>query len=76
LKSLLGETLKGIFTINHIHIPLVYMKDAIDWSVFHEPPKDLYHNYTYQGGGPNITVTTMVKVLLRQSMFNMVDEQA
>ena len=41
-----------------------------------EAMKDLYHNYTYQGGGPNIPLTTILKVLFLQSMFNMVDEQA
>lgn len=52
------------------------MKDAIDWSVFPNLLEDLYHNQTDQGGRPNIPVTTMVKVLFLQSMYNMVDEQA
>jgi hypothetical protein len=41
-----------------------------------EAMKDLYHNYTYQGGGPNIPLTTMLKALFLQGIYNLVDEQA
>ena len=37
---------------------------------------DLYHNDIDNGGGPNIPVKIMIKVLFLQSMFNMVGEQA
>jgi IS5 family transposase len=76
MSTLYGETLKEIYKLNGIHDPLAYMKDAIDWSVFPELLEDLYHNNTDQGGRPNIPVTTMVKVLFLQSMYNLVDEQA
>ena len=52
------------------------MKDAIDWSVFPDILKDLYHNQTDQEGRPNIPVIMIVKVLFLQGVFNMVDEQA
>lgn len=72
----LWRTLKEIYRVNGIHDPLAYMKDAIDWSIFPELLKDLYLNNSDQGGSPNSPVTTMIKVLFLQSMFNMVDEQA
>ena len=75
MSSLLDEALKEKYRHSGIHDPLAYMKDAIDWSVFPNLLKDLYHNQTDQGGRPNIPVTTMVKVLFLQSMYNMVDEQ-
>ena len=59
-----------------MHDPLSYMKNAIDCYLFPELLKDLYGNDTDQGGRPNIPVTTMVKVLFLQGMYNMVDEQA
>jgi IS5 family transposase len=76
MSSLLDEALKEKYRLSGIHDPLAYMKDAIDWSVFPNLLEDLYHNQTDQGGRPNIPVTTMVKVLFLQSMYNMVDEQA
>ena len=76
MSSLLDEALKEKYRISGIHDPLAYVKDAIDWTVFPDLLKDLYRNDTDQGGRPNIPVTTMVKVLFLQSMFNMVDEQA
>ncbi len=76
MRSLLDEALKEKYHINVIHDPLIYMKDAIDWSVFPELLKDLYHNNTAPGGGrPNILITSMEKVLFSQSMYNPVDEQ-
>ena len=65
MSTLYSETLKEIYRLNDIHDPLAYMKDAIDWSVFPELLKDLYHNQTDQDGRPNIPITTMVKVLMR-----------
>ena len=76
MSTLYGETLKEIYELNGIHDPLAYMKDAIDWSVFPGLLKDLYHNDTEKGGAPNIPITTMVKVLFLQSMYNLADEQA
>ena len=52
------------------------MKKAIDWGLFDPLLKDLYHNDTDRGGGPNIPVITMVKVLYLESIFNLVNEQA
>ncbi|MEM3191177.1 MAG: hypothetical protein QW292_03625 [Candidatus Parvarchaeota archaeon] len=43
--------------------PLKFMMDAIEWIAFPSLLKDLYHNYTEDGGGPNIPVITMVKIL-------------
>ena len=74
-RTLYAETLMGIYRLNSINDPLAYMRDAIDWSVFPELLKDLYHNDTEQGGRPNIPVITMVRVLFLESMYNLVDEQ-
>ncbi len=76
MSSLLDEALKEKYRMNSINDPLAYMRDAIDWSVFSELLKGLYLNNTYQGGRPNIPITTMVKVLFLQSTYNLVDEQA
>ncbi len=76
MSTLYAETLKEIYRLNGIHDPLAYMKDAIDWSVFPELLKDLYLNNSDQGGRPNIPVTTMIKALFLQSLYNLVDEQA
>ena len=37
--------------------------------------RNLYHNDTDRGGGPNIPTITMVKVLYLQSIYNLVDDQ-
>ncbi len=76
MSSLPDEELKEKCRINGIHDPLACMKDAIDWSVFPSLLKDPYHNDAGRGGRPNIPVTTMVKILFLQNMFNVVDEQA
>ena len=59
-----------------INDPLILMKNSIDWDALTPLLNDLYHNDTDNGGGPNIRVKIMIKVLFLQSMFNMVDEQA
>ncbi|MCL4332376.1 MAG: transposase [Candidatus Thermoplasmatota archaeon] len=76
MSTLLHESVKKLDHLNAIHDPLAYMKDAIDWSVFPSLLKDPYHNDAGRGGRPNIPVTTMVKILFLQNMFNVVDEQA
>ncbi|MEM3191532.1 MAG: transposase [Conexivisphaerales archaeon] len=38
--------------------------------------KDLYHNYTEDGGRPNISVITIVKILFLQSLYNLSDQRA
>ncbi|MEM4066232.1 MAG: transposase [Candidatus Micrarchaeaceae archaeon] len=38
--------------------------------------KELYHNYTENGGRPNIPVITIVKILFLQSLYNLSDKQA
>ncbi len=52
------------------------MKGAIDWPVFPELLKELFRDQTDQGGGQNIPVTTMVKILFQQKMYNLANEQA
>ena len=46
------------------------------WTVFPPLLKDLYHNDTDKGGGLNIPIITMLKILFLQRVYNMVDEQA
>ncbi len=75
MSGLLDEALKEKYRMNAINDPLAFAKDAIDWSAFPPLLKDLYHNDTDRGGRPNIPIITMVKVLFRQSVFNIVDEQ-
>jgi len=56
--------------------PLKFMKDAIDWNAFPSLLKDLYHNDNEDGERPNIPITTMVKILFLQSLYNLSDQQA
>ena len=53
-----------------------FMKDAIDWNAFPSLLKDLYHNDNEEVGRPNIPITTMVKILFLQSLYNLSDQQA
>ena len=52
-----------------------FMKDAIDWNAFPSLLKDLYHNDNEEVGRPNIPITTMVKILFLQSLYNLYDQQ-
>ncbi|WP_393970854.1 IS5 family transposase [Oxyplasma meridianum] len=76
MSSLLDVAIKEKYTIMKINDPLVFVKNAIDWSVFSKILKGMYHNDTERGGASNIPIITMVKVLYLQSAYNMVDEQA
>ena len=71
LDEAIREKYRKYFSID----PLKFMKEAIDWSAFPPLIEDLYHNDTDKGGAPNIPITTMVKVLFLQSIYNLSDEQ-
>jgi len=76
MANLLDEALKEIYKEAIGRDPLAFMKDAIDWNAFPSLLKDIYHNDTEEGGGPNIPITTMVKIFFLQSLYNLSDQQA
>lgn len=75
MADLLDEAIREKYRKYFSSDPLKFMKDAIDWSAFPPLIDDLYHNDTDRGGAPNIPITTMVKVLFLQSIYNLSDEQ-
>ncbi len=75
MADLLDEAIREKYRKYFSSDPLKFMRKAVDWSAFPPLLKDLYHNDTDKGGAPNIPVTTMVKVLFLQSIYNLSDEQ-
>ncbi len=75
MGNLIDEAIKEKYKESIGHDSLSFMKDAIDWNAFPPLLKDIYHNDTEQGGTPNIPITTMVKVMFLQSIYNTSDEQ-
>jgi len=71
-----GESIKEKYRQYFVKNPLKFMKDAIDWNAFPSLLKDIYHNDTEEGGRPNNPITTMVKILFLQSLYNLSDQQA
>jgi len=47
----------------------------IDWERFHGVVGDLYNNTASQGGRPNMDIVLMVKMLVLQSMYNLLDPE-
>jgi len=76
MADLLDESIKEKYRQYFVNDPLNFMKDAIDWNAFPSLLKDIYHNDTEEGGRPNIPITTMVKILFLQSLYNLSDQQA
>jgi hypothetical protein len=72
----LDESIKEKYRQYFVNDPLKFMKDAIYWNAFPSLLKDIYHNDTEEGGRPNIPITTMVKILFLQSLYNLSDQQA
>ena len=75
MADLLEETITEKYWKYFSSDPLKFMKETIDWSAFPPLIDALYHNDTDKGGAPNIPITTMVKVLFLQSIYNLSDEQ-
>jgi len=76
MAYLLDESIKEKYRKYFVNDTLKFMKDTIDWNAFPSLLKDLYHNDTEEGGRPNIPITTMVKILILQSLYNLSDQQA
>ena len=76
MADLLDESIKEKYRQYFVNDPLKFMKDAIDWNAFPSLLKDLYNNDNEDGGRPNIPITTMVKILFLQSLYNLSDQQA
>ena len=74
MSDLFDHALREKYRNSGIHDPLAFIKNAIDWNSFSVLLKDLYHNDTDKGGRLNTPIITMVKILLLQSIFNMVDD--
>ena len=75
MADLLDESIKEKYR-QFMNDTLKFMKDAIDWNAFPFLLKDIYQNDTEEGGRPNIPITTMVKILFLQSLYNLSDQQA
>jgi len=71
MADLLDESIKEKYRQYFVNDPLKFMKDAIDWNAFPSLLKDIYHNDTEEGGRPNIPITTMVKILFLQSLYDL-----
>jgi len=76
LADLLDESIKEKYRQYFVNDPLRFMKDAIDWNAFPSLLKNIYHNDNEEGGRPKIPITTMVKILFFQSLYNLSDQQA
>jgi hypothetical protein len=76
MADLLDESIKEKYSKYFVNDPLKFLKDPIDWNAFPYLLKDIYHNDTEEGGRPNIPITTMVKILFLQSLYNLSDQQA
>jgi IS5 family transposase len=76
MAYLLDESIKEKYRQYFVNDTLKFMKDTIDWNAFPSLLKDLYHNDTEEGRRPNIPITTMVKILILQSLYNLSDQQA
>ena len=70
MGDLPDHAIKEKYNSMKINDPLIFVKNAIDWDAFTSLLNDLYHNDTDNGGGPNIPVKTMVKVLFLQITCN------
>ena len=49
------------------------MKDIIDWDRIKPLLSDLYRNHTKKGGRPNFDLLFMMKIILLQSLYGLVD---